>query len=171
MRPKKTVINLLALLSVVLLTGIDQLTKKLVVNYVTEHGDIPVIEKVFRITFVKNTGAAWGLFKDGTVILSIFSLLVLAIMIFLYFRLDWEIKKQRPLMIISVFVAAGAIGNLIDRVFLKYVIDFLYFELINFPVFNVADCYITISMFVLAALLIFYYKEEDFENIWRKKSH
>lgn len=171
MRPKKTVINLLALLSVVLLTGIDQLTKKLVVNYVTENGDIPVIEKVFRITFVKNTGAAWGLFKDGTVILSIFSLLVLAIMIFLYFRLDWEIKKQRPLMIISVFVAAGAIGNLIDRVFLKYVIDFLYFELINFPVFNVADCYITISMFVLAALLIFYYKEEDFENIWRKKSH
>lgn len=170
MRSKKAVINLLALLAVALLTFFDQLTKKLVVKSVTEKGDISVIDKVFRITFVKNTGAAWGLFKDGTVILSIFSLIVLAIVVFLYFRLDWNIKRQRPLIILSIFVSAGAIGNLIDRIFLRYVIDFLYFELINFPVFNVADCYITVSMFVLAFLLIFYYKEEDLEKIWQKKS-
>ncbi len=171
MRSKKLIINLIALFSAALLTGLDQLTKKLVVKSVTENGDIQVIDKVFRITFVKNTGAAWGLFKDGTVVLSIFSLLVLTVMVVLYFRLDWSVKKQRPLMVLSVFVAAGAVGNLIDRIFLKYVIDFLYFELINFPVFNVADCYITVSMFILAALLIFYYKEEDFESIWRKRSH
>ena len=73
-------------------------------------------------------------------------------------------------MFLSVFIIAGALGNLIDRVFLHYVIDFLYFELINFPVFNVADCYITVSMFVLAFLMIFYYKEEDFSSIWKKKS-
>ncbi|MCR5324770.1 MAG: signal peptidase II [Lachnospiraceae bacterium] len=171
MKSKKAVINLLALLSLAILTGLDQLTKKLAVAHVTEKGDISVIDKVFRITFVKNTGAAWGILKDGTVLLSIFSFIILVFMVFLYFRIDWDNKRLRPLMVLSVFVAAGAIGNLIDRVFLKYVIDFLYFELINFPVFNVADCYITISMFVLAALLIFYYKEEDFENIWRKKSH
>ncbi len=169
MKSKKIVIHLLALLSAALLTGIDQMTKRLAVVHVSENGDISVIDKVFRITFVKNTGAAWGIFKDGTVILSIFSTLVLVIMIILYFRLDWENKRQRPLIVLSVFVAAGAVGNLIDRIFLKYVIDFLYFELINFPVFNVADCYITISMIILAALLIFYYKEGDFESIWRKK--
>ena len=57
---------------------------------------------------------------------------------------------------------AGAIGNLIDRISLKYVVDFIYFELIDFPIFNIADCYLTVSSFLLIILAIFYYKENDF---------
>ena len=72
-------------------------------------------------------------------------------------------------MILGVFIASGAIGNLIDRIVLKYVVDFLYFELIDFPVFNIADCYITISVIILAIMLIFYYKEEDIDLILKKK--
>lgn len=63
--------------------------------------------------------------------------------------------------LIFVFIMAGAIGNMIDRFTLKYVVDFLYFSLINFPIFNIADCYVTVSAILLFALAIFYYKEED----------
>ena len=170
MKYKKTIVNLLALLSFAILIVIDQISKLLIINNIPQTGDISVIDKVLKIVYVKNTGAAWGLFKNGTVILSIFSAIVLCVIIFLFFRLDWSIKKQRPLMILFVFIAAGAVGNLIDRIFRKFVVDFIYFELIDFPVFNIADCYITISMFVLIALLIFYFKEEDFDAIWKKRS-
>ena len=62
-----------------------------------------------------------------------------------------------------ILIAAGAIGNLIDRVRLGYVVDFFYFSLINFPVFNVADIYVTVSSFYLVILLLFVYKESDLE--------
>jgi signal peptidase II len=73
--------------------------------------------------------------------------------------------RYRPLQIVLVFLIAGAIGNLIDRCYLGYVVDFLYFKLIDFPIFNVADCYVTVSAVVLVALLLFYYREEDMELI------
>ncbi|MDY2590860.1 MAG: signal peptidase II, partial [Agathobacter sp.] len=63
---------------------------------------------------------------------------------------------------------AGAIGNLIDRIVNNYVVDFFYFKLIDFPIFNVADIYVTIAAFLFIVLGFFYYKEEDFEIIFSK---
>ena len=77
-------------------------------------------------------------------------------------------KKYLYLDYIIVLVVAGAIGNHIDRVINNYVVDFIYFSLINFPVFNIADCYVTVSMILLLILILFYYKDEDLEEI--KKS-
>ena len=71
---------------------------------------------------------------------------------------------------ILIFFAAGAIGNFIDRVSLNYVVDFLYFKLINFPIFNVADIYVTCSAFVIIVLGIFYYKDEDIDRIFPPKA-
>ena len=62
---------------------------------------------------------------------------------------------------------AGAAGNCIDRVMQQYVVDFLYFKLINFPIFNVADIYVTVGTLLLAVLMLFYYKEEEIEQIYR----
>ena len=70
-------------------------------------------------------------------------------------------KKYLPLRIVLIAISAGAAGNLVDRVMLHYVRDFIYFSLIDFPVFNVADIYVTCSVFVLVYLILFYYKEED----------
>ena len=67
---------------------------------------------------------------------------------------------------ILIFFTAGAIGNFIDRIVQQYVIDFFYFKLINFPIFNVADIYVTCAAFVMLFLGIFYYKDEDFEIIF-----
>ena len=75
-------------------------------------------------------------------------------------------KKLLPLRICAVFIFSGAIGNFIDRLKLGYVVDFFYFKLIDFPVFNVADIYVTVGTFILAFLLLFYYKEEDLDRIF-----
>ena len=166
----KVITGLVSLAFFGLLVAIDQFTKRLIMVNIPVTGDISVIDHVLKIVFVQNTGAAWGIFKNSTVFLAVFSCLVMAFMVFFFFRLDWKVKKHRPLMFICVLVTSGAFGNLLDRLLLKYVVDFIYIELINFPVFNIADCYITIPMIVLAFLLIFYYKDEDFNKIWPKKS-
>ena len=70
-----------------------------------------------------------------------------------------------PLQVCGVLVFAGAWGNCIDRLSHGYVIDFFYFILIDFPIFNVADIYVTVAAFVLVILLLFYYKEEDLDRI------
>ena len=66
-----------------------------------------------------------------------------------------------PVYITCILLAAGAIGNFIDRVRFGYVRDFIYFKIINFPVFNVADCYVTVSVIIFIILILFVYKNED----------
>ena len=70
-----------------------------------------------------------------------------------------------PLRVCAVMLAGGAIGNVIDRLYLGYVVDFFYFKLIDFPVFNVADIFVTVSMFLLIFLILFFYKEDDLDKI------
>ena len=70
-------------------------------------------------------------------------------------------KHYRPLAVCLMLIASGAVGNMIDRITQSYVVDFLYFSLINFPIFNVADCYVTCSAVGLVLLIMFYYKDED----------
>ena len=74
-------------------------------------------------------------------------------------------KKFLPLNYIIVFLIAGAVGNYIDRIINHYVVDFIYFSLINFPVFNVADCYVTVSVIILFILILFFYKDEDLDYL------
>ncbi len=74
-------------------------------------------------------------------------------------------KKYRLLHVLLSLIAAGAIGNMIDRIRLDYVVDFIYFVLINFPIFNVADIYVSVSTVALVILLLFVYKENDLNFI------
>ena len=87
---------------------------------------------------------------------------------YLYFKMPWN-KRFHLLRGIGLLIAGGAIGNLIDRVCLGYVVDFFYFELIDFPIFNVADIYVTVATAVMAILIIFYYKEEELECLFPSK--
>ena len=82
-------------------------------------------------------------------------------------------KCLKAFRILLIMIFSGAAGNIVDRIFLSAVTDFLYFKLINFPVFNVADIYVTVSGILVAILLIFYYKEEDldFLKFKRKKNN
>ena len=78
----------------------------------------------------------------------------------LFIRLP-EGRRFLPLRLVGTLLTAGAIGNMIDRTLNSFVVDFLYFKLIDFPVFNVADCYVTVGAALLAVLILFYYKEEE----------
>ena len=83
-----------------------------------------------------------------------------------------KIPQERhflPLTLCLCFIGAGAVGNMIDRIFRGYVVDFFYFKLIDFPVFNVADIYVTTAAVILIVLIVFLYKEEDFDRIFPKK--
>ena len=95
----------------------------------------------------------------------IVTIITLILITILYIRMP-HAKKYLPLRICLVSIVTGAIGNMIDRVTLKYVIDFFYFKLIDFPIFNVADIFATCASILLILLLFVYYKEEDIDEIY-----
>ena len=144
--------------------ALDLFTKSLAVNALRDGKRIPLIPGVLEFYYIQNRGAAFGMFQSGTFILSLVSLAALIVLILIYLKVP-DGKKYLPLRLVLIFIAAGAAGNLYDRITLKYVRDFIYFSLIDFPVFNVADIYVTCSVFVLAFLIFFYYKEEDLQFI------
>lgn len=166
---KKKFWVLTAIIAGAILIGFDQLTKYWVRRDLSD-GDFVLIDKVFRLTYSRNTGAAWGIFSGKVDILAIVTIIIIAAVIFVMIRLPID-KKYNAIHIIGIFVCSGAVGNLIDRLYFKFVTDFLYIELIDFPVFNVADCYITFSMFILAFLILFKYKDEDFSFLRFKKDN
>lgn len=152
------------------LVVIDQITKIIAKQLLEGKQAFQIIKDVFCFQYLEggNTGAAFGLFHNQTEMLAIISLVLSIIIIFFIIRLP-RTKYFIPLNLSLIFLGAGAIGNLIDRLFRKYVIDFIYFKAIDFPIFNVADCYVTISAIVLCLLFLFYYKDEDFAKMKRKE--
>ncbi|MGF7144085.1 signal peptidase II [Anaerotaenia torta] len=145
----------------IILVVIDQGVKLWVRRTLMDKAPLVFIQDVFSLQYHENTGAVWGIMSGKVQLLSIFTCIVFLLIVFLYFKIPQD-KKYRPLRLVTVFILAGAVGNLIDRVFLGYVVDFIYFELINFPLFNIADSYLTVSCIVLFLLAVFHYKEDDF---------
>ena len=96
------------------------------------------------------------------------AIVILAAICYVIFRMPNK-KKYTAFHILLGIIAAGAVGNMIDRFRFDYVVDFLYFELINFPIFNVADIYVTVAAFVMILLGLFYYKDEDYDVIFPPK--
>ncbi len=149
------------------LVFIDQITKFLARRDLAD-GAFSIIDKVFSLSLVKNKGAAWGILQGRVDILSIVSIILVIAIAFFFIKIPKD-KKFNIIRVLCVFVSAGAIGNIIDRIGFGEVTDFLYIELINFPVFNIADCYITFSMFIFVFLLLFKYKDEDLDFISFKR--
>ncbi|MBQ8638111.1 MAG: signal peptidase II [Lachnospiraceae bacterium] len=146
----------------VLLIFLDQFTKHLAGANLTGGRDLVIWDHVFRLTYVENFGAAFGTMENSRVFLLVTTSILMIYILFLYVRLAAR-NGYRILRSCCIAILAGGIGNMIDRVRLGYVIDFLYFELIDFPVFNVADCYITCAVAVLMISMIFIYKESDMD--------
>lgn len=154
-----------AIICFVVLVVIDQGTKYLITHNMELYASIPVIKDVFEIHYIQNPGAAWGIFANRQILFFIFTILAFILGIWFYIRCVKSGRFGHCRMLV-VLILAGAMGNFIDRLHFQYVIDFLYFKLIDFPVFNVADCYVTIGFFCLAFLLIFKYTEEDLEGLF-----
>lgn len=152
----------------ILLLGLDRLTKHLALEHLRGTLGIDLIPGVLRLEYLENTGAAFGVMQGQQTVLLIITVLVLGALIYEYTRIP-EGKKYVILRFLAVFIAAGAVGNMIDRFVYNFVVDFIYFKLINFPVFNVADCYITVAVLILFFVILFYYKDDDLNFLFSKK--
>ncbi len=153
-------------LGAVLLTGLliaaDQLTKFLAVLFLKDQEPFVLWDGVFELHYLENRGAAFGMLQGGKAFFVLVGLLVLAMVIYLYRKMPTGVRFL-PLRLVSLTILSGAIGNMIDRLRQSYVVDFFYFKLINFPIFNVADIYVTVGVAVLALLIFFYYTDGELE--------
>ncbi len=162
----KTKNKLFGIFAILILIIIDQLTKLAAVSLLKDKDDFILIKGVLQLHYLQNNGAAFSILEGKQLYFYIVTVIALVFIFFLLYKLTKNYNNKSLLIIwILNFMAAGAIGNFIDRVRYQYVVDFIYFSLINFPVFNIADCYVTCSVFLLIILILFYYKEEDLEII------
>lgn len=155
---------------VILFSGIalDQWTKALAMRFLKAQPAIPVIKDILELDYVENRGAAFGMLQGKRIYFLLLTVVVFFLFTWLILKLPPE-KKYQKLHIALSFILAGAVGNAIDRGMRGYVVDFIYFKPIDFPVFNVADIFITVTTLWLAVLLLFFFKEEDLDFLRRKK--
>ena len=157
---------LIWLAMMVLIVFLDQLTKYLTVLYLKPIDTLPIIKDVIHLTYVENTGAAFGMMKNQRWLFMIVSTVAIAAMLIYLFK-----KKTQPKLenVAIAFIVGGGIGNMIDRVLLGYVVDMIDFRLINFAVFNVADSFVCVGagllMLYIIKLGIEEYKEEKAKKL------
>ena len=157
MNKKKVILLIVDFVLAVLLIAADQISKYFAVLKLKNQPPYSVVDGVFELHYLENRGAAFGMLQGQKFFFIFIAAVILCTIVYVLWKAPYQ-KMYIKLHITLVFIASGAVGNLIDRVRYDYVVDFLYFSLINFPVFNVADIYVT-----LAVLLIFVYKESDLE--------
>lgn len=138
----------------------DQYTKYLAILHLKGKPPVVLLDKILEFSYLENTGAAFSSFSGMQTFLIVLTTLVIAVLAWQYFTLPAGARFVW-IRLCLLFILSGAVGNLIDRMLRRYVVDFIYFVPINFPKFNVADIYITVGVFVLAALMLFYYSDEE----------
>ena len=175
--------------AMLLLVIIDQATKLAAIKYLKNQDSISLVDGVFELKYLENQSAAFSFdpvsllqrvfhfsyfeaHQDTFLLckMAFFIVLTITVLIFMaviYRRIPWN-RYFLPANLIMIGFFSGAVGNLLDRIFRHYVVDFLYFSLIDFPIFNVADIYVTLAAIGLV-IILFYYKEEDYELIFPSK--
>ena len=144
--------QLISLIVIAVLTAADQFVKYIVTDYIESHGPKEFLFGLFRLTYVENTGAAFSSFSNSTVVLSVVtSVIIVACIIYLLLKRSKSIFVNISL----IMIISGGAGNMIDRITNGFVVDFIEPLFINFAVFNVADCFITVGAFMLAGYELF----------------
>lgn len=145
-----------------LFVALDQFTKQLAVKNLMNRDPFVLVDGVFEFRYLQNKGAAFGMLQDKQIAFLIIGGVFVALSFILLVYIPTNIKYF-GIRIALVMISAGAIGNVIDRAILNYVIDFLYFSYIDFPIFNVADCFVSVGTALLILLVLFFYKDEELD--------
>jgi len=156
------------------IVGLDQWTKYLTMKHLAGGGEVKFIGNAVVFSYMQNRGMAWGLFQNAQFVLCLLTILAIAVIVFLYVRTPFK-PEYRPIRIAEVMLVGGALGNLVDRIFRfdpaeggtyfhGYVVDMIYVKAINFPVFNVADIFVSLAFLSFLFLLIFVYNEDEFNK-------
>lgn len=162
-RTKRCIIDIVLF---AILIVIDRVTKLWAVNTLRDSDSIPIIKNIIEFHYLPNgnTGAAFGILAGHKVLFLVIAAVVVAVIAYLVYNMPSD-AKFKPIEILLVFIAAGGTGNMIDRFIQDYVIDFIYISCINFPIFNVADMYVSICTIILAFIMLFKLKEDDYNTL------
>ncbi|MCR5215822.1 MAG: signal peptidase II [Lachnospiraceae bacterium] len=159
------------LCSVTLLILLDQWTKIWMFSHHELHDLMDVLPGVFGFYNLKNYGSAFGMLQGARLFFIPFTILVMGFCVWAFIKTP-KTTHYIPVLCSMILLVAGAIGNLIDRILFGFVRDFIYFYMIDFPVFNVADMYVVISVFLFIILLFTVNKDEkDFDYLKSKKEN
>lgn len=145
----------------VILVIADQLTKHLAVVRLKNQAAYNLINGILEFNYLENRGAAFGVLQNQKYFFVFVALIFIGVIVFVLIKVTTQ-KKYYSLNILLVMIAAGAVGNMIDRVRYDYVVDFIYLVCIQFPIFNVADIYVTTATVILVFQILFVYKTNDF---------
>lgn len=140
----------ISILAIILMVALDQVVKLWASNFLKNIETIPIIQDIFHLTYIENRGAAFSILQGKTVFLAILTSVILIVILY---ALATKKMHTRLGYWSLLLVAGGAIGNLIDRLVRGFVVDMFDFRLIQFPVFNIADVFVTIG----GILFVFYY--------------
>lgn len=142
-----------------ILVIVDQISKYWAVSVLKEGGPIVLMEGVFHLQYTENRGVAFSMLEDQRWIFIPVSIALTVLLVVMLMRSP--LRESKVFCVATSMVIAGAVGNLIDRVALGYVIDFLNFCLIDFPIFNFADCCVVVGAILLAVYVLFGVKEYE----------
>lgn len=151
---------LIPAITAVILIGVDQATKYLALVKLKPISSMTMADGFLNLTFVENRGVAFGMFSGQRWFILLLTAVITVVLLYFYSKLP-KTKEYKFVRMAMVLVFAGAIGNMIDRVFRGYVVDFFEFAFVRFPVFNVADIFVVVGVFILAFLILFVIKEPE----------
>lgn len=165
---RKKMLCIDAIVTAVLLS-LDQLTKYLAILKLKNQPPFVIWDGVLELHYLENRGSAFGMLQNQKVFLLFIGFVFMAVILFFLFKLP-ETKKFVSVHILLAVIIAGGVGNMIDRCRFDYVVDFIYFCLIDYPIFNVADIYIVVATIILFILFLFVMKEKDLEFLSFKQN-
>ncbi|MBE6947743.1 MAG: signal peptidase II [Ruminococcaceae bacterium] len=144
------------------IVGVDQLVKYLIVANIPLYGQAPLVPGIIKLTYVQNTGAAFSMFQGMQWLFMVIFAALTVLLIFEYFKKPLPFTKFERFCIAAIY--GGGLGNMIDRVALGYVVDMFQTEFITFPIFNVADIFITCGCILLMVHVAFFNK-----SFWKEE--
>ena len=154
--------NILPIIAVAVLILLDQGTKFWALASLKPIHNMTLVEGFMDLTFVENRGVAFGMFSGQRWFILLLTGIIAVGLIWFYKAMPKK-KEYFPLRVSLVMVLSGAIGNIIDRLFRGYVVDFFEFTFFEWPVFNVADIYVVVGVTLLALMILFVVKDEDLD--------
>lgn len=172
---KKLLWGLYTFIGVLGLVILDQLSKTIAAANLKNSDSVTVVKGIFDLTYVENKGAAWGVLSGRMSILVIITIILIPLFVFCMYKINInkkllansKLKGVALLHFDMILLLSGAIGNFIDRITKGYVVDFFQFTFIDFPVFNVADCFITIGAVLFIVVYMFLLKDEDISLLFK----
>ena len=167
---KKSIMLVIDAVTVAVPIWFDQFTKYLSIEHLKNHAPYVLINGVLELQYLENRGSAFGMLQNQKILILSVGIVFLLVILAVLFRLPSARKFCIVHVLLSVIIAGG-IGNMIDRFRFDYVVDFISFVLIDYPIFNVADIYIVTATIGLFLIFLFVFKEADLEFLDFKRKH